>query len=101
MKDKLKRVSLMLKEDQQTQLNQMGINLSGLVRDLLDDHLSEHKITVSVTEDTYRLYDKVVSNTGCTDVDLEKYFRKSLRDLLENRILAMQELEKELHKAEM
>jgi len=86
----------MIREDQAAELHDNGINTSGLVRDLLDDYLSEHKITLSVTEETRDLYDTIVSNTGSTDIDIEPYFRDSLKVLLKDRIKRMQELEKKI-----
>lgn len=89
----LKRISLMIREDQYENLCQKGLNLSGLVRDLLDDHLSDYKITLSVSEQTREVYDKIVSNTGSTDEDIEKYLHSSLRQLLKDKIKSMQELQ--------
>ncbi len=89
----MKRISLMLREDQYNKVTEAGLNLSGLVRDLLDDYLSEHKIILSVTEETKSLYDLIVSNTGSTDEDVEKYLKNTLKLLLKDRIKAMQELE--------
>ena len=92
----LRRISLMIREDQHQKLLDSGLNVSGLIRDLVDDHMSEFKITLSVTEETRRIYDKVVSNTGATDGDLERYIVKALKELLKGRIREMQELEKNL-----
>jgi hypothetical protein len=92
----LRRISLMVRDDQHQQLLDAGLNVSGLIRDLIDDYLSDFKITLSVTEETRRIYDRVVSNTGATDGDLEKYIVKGLKDLLKARIHEMQELEKNL-----
>lgn len=86
----------MVREDQHQKLLDAGLNVSGLIRDLIDDYMSEFKITLSVTEDTRRVYDRVVSNTGATDGDLEKYILKALKELLKVRIQEMQELEKKL-----
>lgn len=96
MSEELRRISLMVREDQHQQLIQSGLNVSGLIRDLIDDYLSHHKITVSVTEETRRVYDQVISNTGATDGDIEKYLVKSLKDLLRSRIKQMQDLEKKI-----
>ena len=92
----LKRISLMLREDQYQELNKKGLNLSGLVRDLLDDYLSEHKITLSVTHETKDLYDRIVSNTGSSDEHLESYLRSALRKMLGDKIQEMQSLHKSL-----
>jgi len=98
MKKELKRISLMIREDQYANINKSGLNLSGLLRDLLDDYLSEHKITLSVTEGTKNIYDRIISNTGSTDEDLEAYLKDSLLLLLRNKIKSMQELESSLSK---
>lgn len=86
----------MIKEDQYKEIVDSGLNLSGLVRDLLDDHFSEHKITLSVSEETRKLYDLIVSNTGSTDEDVEKYLKSTLKLLLDDRIKAMQTLQKNI-----
>ncbi len=77
-------------------LSDQGLNLSGLVRDLIDDYLSEHTITISVGEQTRRLYDQIVANTGSTDKDVEIYLREALKHLLKDKVRAMQKLEAQL-----
>ncbi|NRA66542.1 MAG: hypothetical protein HRU19_18785 [Pseudobacteriovorax sp.] len=94
----LKRVSLLIREDQHLTISQAGLNASGLVRDLLDDHFSDYKITLSVSEDTRQLYDQVVANTGGTDQELEKFFRRALGAYLEDKIAAMETLKTRLDK---
>ncbi|MEM7645742.1 MAG: hypothetical protein AAF203_02430 [Pseudomonadota bacterium] len=86
----------MVREDQHQKLLDSGLNVSGLVRDLIDDYLSDFKITLSVSEETREIYDKVVSNTGATDADLEKYIVKALKELLKIRIRQMQDLQEKL-----
>lgn len=86
MSQNLKRISLMIREDQHQRLNQKGLNASGLFRDLLDDYLSEHKITISVSEETKELYDMIISNTASSDSELEKYLKDSLKSLLKEKI---------------
>lgn len=97
----LKRISLMIREVQYEKLNSAGINLSGLIRDLVDDYLSEHKIILSVTEETKQLYDLIISNTGSTDEDLEQYLKTGLKDLLKDKIKSMQKLEEQLSKEQV
>ncbi len=94
----LKRISLLLREEQYQALTERGLNVSGLVRDLIDDHLSEHKITIGVSEETRSLYDKIVSNTGSSDEDIEKYFRDALGVMLKDKIKEMQELQDDAFK---
>lgn len=98
MSSELKRISLMIREDQYIGVNASGINLSGLIRDLIDDYLSEHKIVLSVSRETKELYDLIISNTGSTDLDLEEYLKKGLKELLSDKIKSMQDLEKQLSK---
>jgi hypothetical protein len=93
----MKRISLMISEDQHQQLQAHGLNLSGLVRDLIDDYLSEHSITLSVSPDTKAVYDQIVSNTGSTDNCIEPYLRSALTDLLERKIKEMNQLKHRLN----
>lgn len=88
----------MLREDQYEKVHESGVNLSGLIRDLIDDYLSDFKITLSVTQETRELYDMIISNTGSNDEDLEAYLKDSLKLLLRDKIKSMQNLEVELSK---
>lgn len=96
MKKELKRISLMIREDQHKLILKKDLNVSGLIRDLLDDYFSEHKITISVTEETKELYDSVISNTSSSDEELEKYLRESLKNLLKEKIDSMISLHKSI-----
>jgi hypothetical protein len=96
MTKQLKRISLMIREDQYQAIGQSGLNLSGLFRDLLDDHFSEYKIILSVSEETKELYNLVISNTGSTDEDLETYLKDGLKNLLADKIESMQQLKEKL-----
>ena len=90
---KLKRISLLIRDDQYEALGKRGLNLSGLVRDMIDDYLSAHTITISVTDKTRELYDRIVANTGTTDADIERSFKESLGAILKEKIKEMQSLE--------
>ena len=92
MTDDFRRISLMIREDQHVQLLELGVNMSALIRSLIDDHLSESKITLAVSEETAHLYRQVVSNTGATDADVEPYLRGALKAMLKDRIAAMEKL---------
>lgn len=94
MAKSMQRISLLLRKDQYQKVLEAELNLSGLVRDLIDDHFSEHKIVLGVSEETSRLYDQVVSNTGSTDEDIEKYLRAALKTLLQDKIQEMELLQK-------
>lgn len=91
---KLKRVSLLIGEDQYDQLSERGLNVSWLIRDLIDQYFSEKKITLDVSEETLKLYQKVVGLTGGKDEEFENYFKKALHEFLKSKIDEMRELEK-------
>jgi hypothetical protein len=88
----MRRISMMIREDQYERLNELGLNVSGLIRDLIDDHLSGHTVTISVQPDTQNLYQRVVSNTGATDELIEPYLRRALKELLAHTIEEMKKL---------
>lgn len=92
----LKRISLLIGEDQYKKISDRSLNLSWLVRDLVDDYLSERKIILDVSEDTLTLYQKIVTGTGALDRDFEPYFKEALREFLKARIEGMLDLEKEI-----
>lgn len=92
MHDDFRRISLMIREDQHARLTELGVNMSGLIRSLIDDHLSESKVTLSVSEEVSSLYRQIVSNTGSTDSDIEPYLRAALKTMLKERISQLQRL---------
>ncbi len=91
-----KRINITIGEDQYETLNERGVNVSGLIRDLLGDYLSASTITLQVSDETRRLYELVVSNTGASDVELEVHLKAALAKLLEHKIAEMQALQKRL-----
>ncbi len=94
MEKTLKRISLMIREDQYDRLTKDGVNLSGLIRDLLDDYFGEHRVTLNVNPETHKLYAQIVSNTGSADDEIEPYLRAALQALLREKIAELQKLEK-------
>ncbi len=92
----MKRISVNIRKDQYENLTSQGLNVCGLVRDLIDDYISEHKIVLTVTEETAKLYGMVISQTGSSDEDLEIPVRAALKELLRQKIQEMQKLEKSL-----
>ncbi len=96
MEGHYKRLNITIREDQYATLNERGVNISGLIRDLVGDYLSQSRITLQVSEDTHRLYEQVVANTGASDHDIEGPLRTALAQLLEQRIGEMQSLRKKL-----
>ena len=96
MGNSYKRVNIMILEEQYRQLSERQLNVSGLIRDLLGDHLSGSTVTIQVGEETRQLYDTVVSNTGATDADIEVHLRKALARVLQVKIGEMQQLHRQL-----
>jgi hypothetical protein len=86
----------MIREDQHDRLADLGVNVSGLVRSLIDDHLSESTITLSVSSEAADLYREIVSNTGSTDADIEPYLRAALKRMLKDRITRLERLHRTL-----
>lgn len=96
MNDEFRRISLMIREDQHLRLLDLGVNMSGLIRSLIDDHLSESKITLAVSEQSAHLYQQIVSHTGSTDADVEPYLRAALKRMLKDRIAQMEKLHRSI-----
>ena len=90
----LKRISLFIGEDQYRLISDRGLNLSWLLRDLIDDYFSEKKIVLDVSDETLELYQKIVSATSSLDAEFEPFFKDALRDFLKSKIESMQKLEK-------
>lgn len=90
----LKRISLFIGEDQYNMINEKGLNLSWLVRDLIDDYLGEKKIVLNVSDESLEIYQKIVGNIGALDSEFEPYFKEALRNFLKSKIEIMQNLEK-------
>jgi hypothetical protein len=95
MKDReLRRISLLIGEDQYKLVTDKGLNLSWLVRDLLDDHFSEKKIVLDASDETLELYQSIVSSTGFGSEEFEPFLRRALHEFLKSKIEQMQKLEK-------
>ena len=92
MTEEFRSISLMIREDQHGRLLELGVNMSGLIRSLIDDHLSDAKITLAVSEETAHLYQQIVSHTGSTDADIEPYLTAALKRMLKDRITRLEKL---------
>jgi hypothetical protein len=90
----LKRISLLIGEDQYEEISRRGLNLSWLLRDLLDDYFSQKKLTLEVSDETLEIYQKITNGTPFVDKEFEPFLREALHLFLKNRIEAMQKLEK-------
>ena len=96
MEGRHRRVNIIIGEDQYRALSEKNLNLSGLVRDLLGDYLSANTITIQVSEETRRLYDLLIANTGSSDEEIEIHLRTALAKVLEQKIAEMQTLHRQL-----
>jgi hypothetical protein len=90
----LKRISLMIGEDQYEALSKKGVNVSWLVRDMIDQFINERKIVLDVNDETLKIYQKVSGLTGGKNDGFETYFQKALHEFLKLKIDEMQRLEK-------
>ena len=93
-----KRINILIREDQYERVSQAGLNTSGLIRGLLDDHFSDAKITFSMGEETKRLYQNIISNFGAEDSDIEPYFVEALDRFLMDKGKAIEEIRKGIKK---
>jgi hypothetical protein len=91
-----RRINIVIGEDQYAALSARGLNISGLIRDLVADYLSASTIALRVSDETRRLYDLLVANGGATDEDIEAHLKVALAKVLETRIGEMQALHKRL-----
>lgn len=94
----VRRINVMIAEHQYEKLSQAGVNISALIRNLLEDHMSDHVINLAVSKKTHDLYTKVVANTGATDADIEPLLMEVLRQLLDQRIEKIKGLKSLLEK---
>ena len=92
MEKRYRRLNITILDDQYETLQQQGLNISGLIRDLLGDHLSGSTVTIQVGEETRELYNRIVSNTGATDQEIEVHLKAALARVLQQKIVEMQEL---------
>jgi len=81
----IKRINVTVREDQHDAVSERGLNMSGLIRGLLDDHLSDNRIVFAVSAQAKATYDSVRSNVGAEDKDLEPYFLEALDRYLEEK----------------
>jgi esterase/lipase len=94
--DSFRRINVLITQDQYSQVTQAGLNMSGLLRGLLDDHFSDEKIVFSMSPSVKDLYQRVVSNFGAGDADLEPYFLRALDDLLADKVRQIEALRKRI-----
>ena len=83
--ERYKRINVLIRPEQHEKVVQQGLSLSGLIRDLIDDRFSNTKVVLSVSPETKRLYDHIISNFGAGDTELEHYVIEALDRFLGER----------------
>ena len=91
-----KRVNILVRRDQHEQVMSAGLNMSGLIRGLLDDHFSDEKIVLSVSPRVKELYQLLISNLGAEDRELEIYFLEALDTFLADKTRQIDDLRKSI-----
>ncbi|MDH3620002.1 MAG: hypothetical protein OER91_03870 [Gammaproteobacteria bacterium] len=91
-----KRVNVLVRPDQKNRVTEAGLNLSGLIRGLLDDHFSEEKIVLSVSPRVKEVYQHLISNLGAEDRELEIYFLEALDKYLADKTSQIDALRKSI-----
>ena len=97
--EQFRRVNVLVRPDQHKQVMTAGLNMSGLIRDLLDDHFSDEKIVLSVSPRVRELYQILVSNLGAEDRELEVYFLEALDKFLEDKSRQIDDLRKSIKRS--
>ena len=95
----LQRVSIILNAEQRQIVHEKGLNLSGLVRDLLHDRFSHRKVVLSVSPETRAIYDQAISNFGANDQELEDHFLAALDSLLKKKMTEIEALRGKISKS--
>jgi hypothetical protein len=96
MRTAVKRISIMIGEEQYEMISKKGLNISAFIRGLIDDHFSQHLIALSVSKKTYDLYNNVISNSGATDKDIEPLLVEVLKKVLDERLDKIKTLRSEI-----
>ena len=95
-----KRINILIESEQYQQIHDAGLSLSGLIRDLLHDRFSDTLVQLSLSPDTKKLYDHIVSNFGATDTELEPFIVQALDDFLLDKEEQIEKIRTKLHKKE-
>ena len=95
-KEHFKRVNVLVRPEQHERVAAAGLNMSGLIRGLLDDHFSEEKIVLSVSPRVREVYELLISNLGAEDRELEIYFLEALDKFLAEKNRQIDDLRKSI-----
>ena len=96
--ENFKRINILVRPDQYRKVSDSTLNMSGLVRALLDDHFSDEKIVFSVSPKAKAVYQTVISNMGGHDRELEPYFLQALDQYLASKTKQIDALRRSIAK---
>ncbi len=82
---KFKRINVLVRSDQYEKVNEVGLNMSGLIRGLLDDHFGDQRIVFSVSPRVKEVYQRMISNFGAENREIEAHFLEALDRYLEKK----------------
>lgn len=78
----LKRINITIDQKLHKEIQERGLNLSGLVRERLEDYFSSNTITLSVSKQVKDRYDKIMSLTNSTDKEFMPFLEEALNSYL-------------------
>lgn len=93
-----RRINITMLESQHDELVRQGVTVSGLIRELLDQHFSQRAITLEVDPETRALYEEAVVRSGATSEDVAALLRRAMTELLDDRMKRLEVLRRELAK---
>lgn len=85
MKNKMKRINITIDEKLYKKAHDQGLNLSGLIREKLDDYFNGNHITLSVSREMKQKYDEIYSILNLTDDELAPFLNKALNEFLKSK----------------
>ena len=95
--DGQKRVNFLIPEKEYEELlKNTEANISTILRELIRDFLSPHKLTLKVSEHTKSLYDILSASEKAADQAVEPFLREGMKKLLDKRIRDLEKLKKQL-----
>ncbi len=96
----MKRVNVIIPHEYYDEIQSRGLKLSGVVREALEDQLNPNTVTISVSEETHRLYMQIFNESNCNDSDFEPYLKKALQDfidkIIENKVQKLKNIQSKL-----
>ncbi len=94
----MKRVNVIISKEQHERIHAKGLNLSAIVREALEDEINAHTITLSVSDQTKKLYMQLFEETQFNDSEFEPYLKNALNDFVEDLIEKRQNRLKDIQK---